>query len=400
MPCIELLTKEGSNGFQCPVCDTFHQQPQNAYLKNTTLAKLCEKKANKVSRSRIGDNFHAQLDELELKMKKIAHEKELGADKIKVYCDGLRNKVQMHLMEFTESINKHSMELIEMIDKYQNEATFKFDNTDTAFNLILDNVLNETRSFHEKWTDYLNQFKIDNDELKLASKEAKKMKINLNKLSDMMLEQTFNFNVLKLKKFRPYLGSLVRCDIKQSYTYALDCMKLHKMSSKMESIDKISFKRLNNGNLCVAYRKINDFSIRVIVYDNSFNQLFSNSLRPYEKNLQKFKILESDNAIILALLKETSETNTVIVKLDFNLNILTEKSNSNLKICDVDVHQDKFYFLNTYKETMNFSKFINASGPDLTTFTNMSPPCIPGSVSKFKVNKNYFVFLNESNVLN
>ena len=59
MPCIEFLTKSDTNGFQCPVCDKFHEQPKNGYLKNTTLTKLCDKKANKVSRSPLANSFEA-----------------------------------------------------------------------------------------------------------------------------------------------------------------------------------------------------------------------------------------------------------------------------------------------------------------------------------------------------
>ena len=105
MPCIEFLTKSGTNGFHCPACKDFHQQPQNGYLKNTTLAKLCEKKTNKVSRSPLADAFEAQLDELKSNMDKLAKENDLGAEKIKEYCDNLRNEVQLHLKEeeLTES---------------------------------------------------------------------------------------------------------------------------------------------------------------------------------------------------------------------------------------------------------------------------------------------------------
>jgi hypothetical protein len=393
MSCIELLTKNDSNRFKCPVCYDFHQQPKKGYLKNKTLAKLCNKKANKVSRSRIGNNFHAQLEDLELKMNKLADEKELGADKIKEYCDRLRNKVQLHLEEFNKSINKQSMKLFEMIDKYENEATLKYDNHDTDFNLRLDDFLSETHAFHKKWTDYLKQFEINDEELKLASKEAKKLQKEINKESDMMLEQTFNFNMLKFKKFRPFFGSLVRCDIKQSYSYALDSMKPHSMSSTTEIIDKVTFKRLSNGNVCIAYCKINELSITVIVYDKNFNQLFPKHSQPFAHKI--FKLLESDDAIVLALLNETYET-SAIIKFDFNLKVLIQKTDFDFKIWDVDVHQDKFYFLNTCDI---FSKNIYASEPDLTNFEDISPYWIPCSVSKLKVNENYFVFLNESNVL-
>ena len=104
MPCIEFLTKEESNGFQCPVCDEFHKRPKKGFSKNLNLAKLCEKKANKVSRSSLADSFEVQLNEIKLNVNKLAKENELGVDKIKDYCDGLRNEVQLHLEESTERI--------------------------------------------------------------------------------------------------------------------------------------------------------------------------------------------------------------------------------------------------------------------------------------------------------
>jgi hypothetical protein len=164
MSCIELLTKNSTNGFQCPVCKDFHQQLQNGYLKNTTLAKLCEKKANKVSRSPLANSFEVQLDELELNMVKLAKENDQGADKIKEYCDGLRNEVQLHLEESTESLKNQSLELIQKIDEYENEAALKFEKN---VNIDMDDFLSETRRFHEKWADYLKQFKINEEELKL-----------------------------------------------------------------------------------------------------------------------------------------------------------------------------------------------------------------------------------------
>ena len=112
LQCIELLLARNETGLQCPECGDFHEQPKKGYLKNTNLAKLCEKKANRVYRSPLGKAFEAQLDELKSNMDKLALENDLGVDKIKEYCDGLRNEVQLHLEELTESLKKQSLELI------------------------------------------------------------------------------------------------------------------------------------------------------------------------------------------------------------------------------------------------------------------------------------------------
>jgi hypothetical protein len=226
MPCIEFLTKRGAKGFQCPVCDEFHEQPKKGYPKNTDLARLCEKKANKVSRSGIADVFASQLDDMKSNMDKLAQENDLGEDKIKEYCDELRNEVQLHLEESTESLKKQSLELIKRIGKYEREAMLKF-NT----NLKLDTFLSETRRFHEKWTDYLKQFKIDDEQLKLASNNFKKLQNKLNNESELLTSKRFNFNLLKFTKGTSVsvFGSLVSEGGKQSYMHALASMKPHKL---------------------------------------------------------------------------------------------------------------------------------------------------------------------------
>jgi exonuclease VII small subunit len=155
-------------------------------VKNTTLAQLCEKRANKVSRSPLANSFEAQLHKLKSIIDKLTTKNEPGEDKIKEYCDGLRNEVQLHLEESTESLKKQSLELIQKIDEYENEAKLKFD---TNHNLRLDTFLSETRRFHEKWADYLKQFEINEEELKLASLDAKKLQNRLNIESELFLSK-------------------------------------------------------------------------------------------------------------------------------------------------------------------------------------------------------------------
>ena len=96
MLCIDSLTNASENGFKCPVCDDFHAKPQNGFLKNSSLAKLCDKKANPVSRGPLADTLRAQLDEIKLKLAVLAKENQLGADKIREHCEGLRNDVQLN----------------------------------------------------------------------------------------------------------------------------------------------------------------------------------------------------------------------------------------------------------------------------------------------------------------
>ena len=147
MPCIESLTKIDTNGFQCPVCNEFHEQPKKGFLKNTTLSKLCEKKPKKVSRSPIANSFETELDELKLKMNKLAHENDLGEDKIKQYYDNLKDEVQLHLEQLTASLKKQSLELIQKIDEREKEAKLKFN---TNYSLRSNRFLSTALKFNQK----------------------------------------------------------------------------------------------------------------------------------------------------------------------------------------------------------------------------------------------------------
>ena len=261
MPCIEFLTKIDTSGFQCPVCDEFHEKPKKGYLKNTTLAKLCERKPNKVSRSPLANTFEAQLDELKQNMDKLAQENDLGEDKIKEYCDGLRNEVQLHLEETTESLKKQSLELIRKIDEYEKETKLKFD---ANHNLRLDTFLRETRQFHDKWASYLKQFEIDDQELNLASNETKKLKAKLNKESELLLSNAFSFNLLKFKKSTPCFGSFVNDGVKQSYMKTLENIIGYQLRIEpSEKSNKLTFKILSNGNMCIAHLKSNDAGLSI-----------------------------------------------------------------------------------------------------------------------------------------
>ena len=161
MRCIELLTKNGENGFECPVCEDFHEKPKKGFGKIINLAKLCDIKASEVSRSTFANSLKAQLDEMKLKLDELSKENKLGAEKIKEYCDGLRNEVQLSSEELIESIKSHNSELIEQINAYENKSMLDFNKENTT---RLDGFIQEMNGFHSKWVDYLKQFKLDDDD--------------------------------------------------------------------------------------------------------------------------------------------------------------------------------------------------------------------------------------------
>jgi hypothetical protein len=401
MPCIELLTKnDTSNGFKCPVCDEFHETPQNGFSKNINLAKLCEKKANKVSRSPLADALETQLDRLQSNMVKLAHENDLAEVKITEYCDELRNQVQLHLEELTESLKNQSLVLIQKIDDYENEAKLNFDKTK---NLTLDALLTESQEFHEKWADYLKQSKLNDQDLKLASNQADSLQNKLNKEIKFILNKVLDSKLLKFTKSTPVLGNLICDDTKQIYIQALDSIKPYNLGAKLDKITQAAFMLLSNGNVCVAYRKQNDTSLKIGIWHQ--NELIK-KIKITEK-YKRFHLVEVDKAVILHFYEPEASAKRsnlgLITKFDYNLK---EQRGIWLEfvITHANAHENKLYLLAARRERN--SKKIYVLDEHLRVLKSIKlgngeglPFCVPDSVTKLRVDEKFFVFLDGTNVL-
>jgi hypothetical protein len=173
MECIELLINYGESGFKCPVCDDYHETPKNGFSKNINLANLCIKKANDISRGILADSLKDGLSKFNVSLAELKADHKLGVDKIKNYCDGLRNDVQLSSDELIESIKRHNMELIEKVNEFEMNSFLNFNNENkhNLMNQRLDAFINDMHAFEVKWVKYLKQLKINDTELRAALSE-------------------------------------------------------------------------------------------------------------------------------------------------------------------------------------------------------------------------------------
>ena len=188
MSCIDLLIKIDEDGFNCPACTKFHLKPANGFLKNVNLAKLCDINATVVSRGPLVESFKTVLDEIKSKLDELNSNNKLGVDKIRDYCDKLRNDVQLHAEELIEAIKKQNIELIQQIDAYEQESTLNFSQENST---KLSKFINETYAMHSNWSKLLKQQKISDTELKSATAEAKKSLSRVKQEDGMFLNELF-----------------------------------------------------------------------------------------------------------------------------------------------------------------------------------------------------------------
>ena len=305
--------------------------------------------------------------------------------------------------QLTESLQKQSLELIQKIDEHEKEAVLKFN---SSHNLRLDTFLGETRRFQEKWAHYLKQFRIDDEELNLAAHESQKLQKKLNKESDLFLSRVFNSSVLKFTKGTTVFGSLVNEGGKQSYKQVLKSTKSHNLRKKLHNINKISFKLLSNGNLCIAFRRNNETLVRIAVFDKDLNQLAQMPC-PLSDVYLGSQLVELNKAVVLCLFDnddgEDVPSSSSIRKYAHDLKFIRELK-VDFDINYASVHEEKLYLLATSSDQQ--SKLIYVYDENLQLLENIQlgnseglPFHVPVSVTKVRIADSYFVFLDGTNVL-
>ena len=419
MQCIELLVKDGENGFKCPVCDEFHEKPKTGFLLNANLAKLCEIKPNKVERGPLADALNTQLDEMKLKLNKLSNENNLGVDKIRQYCDLLRNEVQLSSEELIESIKAHNLELIEQINAYEKSSILDFNKENK---IELDIFVQEMSGFHSKWADYLKEIKLDDTDLKMASTQANKCLSKINKVNEQILDKVFDGNVLKFDENSARIASSIfgtlsfnKGDTKSS---SISSLKQHQLPNFSSLNEPISVKLLNVGKIVLAYRAISKKDIKVKIFDENFNQL-SERICVTGRNFKTFELNAMANgSVILCLTNLTmklskhdksddeenydnqTDTLSVIKHYDDKLKILNRIC-LYYNVCSVDTFENKLYclsrhgFLDMCMHVYD-EKLMNLMNIESNPF---EPFYIPCHVNKVQVCESYFVYRDDSEVV-
>ena len=312
MPCIEILINIGEKGFKCTECNDFHEMPPKGYLKNLKLAKLCEKRAVEVSRSKLADEFKAQLDEFKQNVDILRNKNKPCIEIIKEYFDNLRNEVQLSSEELIETIKKYNLDLIEHINAYETNSMLDFNKENKV---EFDKFINEMDAFHTKWIEYFKQAKLDDNEMIAASNQADCYLEQIKKENKQFLVKLFKGDVLKFNKnstqFKSSLvGSLVNADINYDFRERLINLNSHHIHNIISSFDRpirpISVMLLCDGKIVLACREYNYGIAEIVVFDRNFNQLSKKKI--YKDFDRDFELLQlntmGNNTIILSLIKE------------------------------------------------------------------------------------------------
>ena len=439
MPCIEFLTKNDENGFKCPVCDDFHETPKKGYLKNPNLAKLCDKKAVEVSRSKQAEDFKRKLGNFKQNLDKLANKNKPSIEIIKEYCDNLRNEVQLSSEELIETIKKYNLELIEQINAYERSSLLDFNKQNK---IILDDFIGRMYAFHSKWIEYFKQLKLDDNAMIVASNEADGYLEQIkSENEEILLDKTFNGKVFKFNKNSTELkssiiGSLINANRKLNFSKQLSYLQAHQLTGLNNHNQPITVKFLNgDGRILLAHRELNYNShVKLKIFDKNLNFLHEKLCQTarYFKSFQ-LKTMKN-NSIILCLVNSNQSNNgyynsyqsdddndsicktctlSIMSLYDDKLKKL-KKISLNYVVCSMDSFENKIFCLSeeNSKESSIRSRKSNNSNRSIyvydsrlimlqhleETYSSLSFS-IPNSISKMQVCESFYVLFNITEII-
>ena len=405
--CIELLMNKEENGLDCPVCLEFHHAPENGFLKNVTLGELSSTKPNDVYRGAIAEDVKTKMKIIKETTDKLNFCIYHPIDKIKEYCINLKQKVQLETELKMEKIKKFNEEFIGQIEKYEIECIEKCEIDKSLFEA----TINELDEFYSKWTSYMSNANIDEDELKKVLDEAKKLleyaemkKIEIcSKLFNKKL-MTFNENRNELSS--SLVGSIEYDFIKLFSSHNFQYLKEIDLKNKIPNPNLALFqmKALANDMFLFAYSHSNNKSINLDLFDkdgNLIKRVNHLNLSNHSFNLiNKINLAIKENDIFLFigynkfnLHNAGSQKKHFLRKFDQNLNLIKEL-NIGFPVNILSTYKENVYVyynssIMVYDSDLVGINTIGQSNPAL-------PFYLPNTITQFEVNDAYFLYLNGS----
>ena len=416
--CIDLLIIDDESRFKCPICEELHEISTNGFLKNERIAKFCDLKAKEVSRTPEIDSLRAQLDELKRSSDEFSNMIDFSGAKIKEHCKDLRAKVRLSKEKLIESLKGHNMDLIGQINKYEQDLSVKNEINDED-KLKFKESVEEPNKTHSEWMDYLGQFDLNDEKLKLASFYLKHSLENLNYKRGQLVDQIFNGRLLNFvenatQNSSSLLGRFEDDDSQLVYLKQLNHLKSYGLRVRLydftnacsPSILFLGVQFLNNGNICIAYHDEydDDHPLKLFMFDAGFNKLANQSFQL--SKFDEFKLAKLKSSLIFFCLSTCHDYDydnnerpdeSRITRLDDDFKKLNE-IDVDYEIKAVEGFESHLYCLSATKDV---NKQIFVYDENLVQIMSIGqhedlgePFFISDTFKKMRVSELYFVFLD------
>ena len=299
--CITNLLSTENNGIECPYCSNFHQTPENGFPQNKLLLKLLQKKPNEVYRGKLVENLKSQLYTIENACISLCAEIKNSKNKIKTHCDEVKNLIEVEAESAHATINKIKAEQLKKVDDYEKESFKVGEQESYVYKHDISLLIKENKEFTQKWTDYLKEFKIDEQQLEAACEEATSHLNKIKREQKDIDKKIFNGKLIRFeasKKLEPSLfGSIYYEDL--AY-FKIKNNKLTVLDLETNLIDypkngSVYIDVFQNKSILLFYKSNNqnhnNFTLKLVDLESRFIQKMINF--DFESSLKKFETIKN-----------------------------------------------------------------------------------------------------------
>jgi len=401
---------EEKGGLKCSICDKFHEIA--VWPKNNELSKLAKLNPNEVSRSFEAHCCKSLLKQIDDRAKFLEQDLEIGKHKITEYCDFIRNDVNLAAESWHQYIENYHEEFTSKINKYEDECLKHYDEF-LKNRQSFDDIINESVDFHQKWSNYFENFNINDTELAVTSEKAKIMIKTLNKKEKNLKSETFNG---KLIQFEPnvqkhdsrIMGKICFQNIKINFDQLeeIRTLPIKTLLRGYSSRHKIQVVALQDGTFLIGYLTNGDGgnNLDIITVDRSgkFLEIRYKILNKHGNNYSDdFKISTSNKYIFVYCYYTMAGTKANIKVFDASLSILSE-IDFGFRISCCTAFENQFFSIsyagNEPSGTLSIFDSTLKNIQNLSQKDKDMPFHFPSDISKLEVNESFYFILCQNEI--
>jgi hypothetical protein len=195
---VDLIQKNKDKQFECVFCKEIHHSSE--FYPNKTALKFVEKKAEEVYRFKCYEELKDKLSEMKRNCESFENNLDNGVSQIQEHCSKIKNEVYLRAEILIDKIHQITEGMITEIDEYEKKCLGSFNSKIDKYCKDSDNFLIEIKEFYNSTSNYMNEFKI-NEEV------VEKLLVSVSDLTSKLNKEE---NYLKKIKFNKWIIQFIR----------------------------------------------------------------------------------------------------------------------------------------------------------------------------------------------
>ena len=270
--------------FECSSCNEYHTIPDNGFKiwKQLDEFNSSQLTLEEIYRGESAEKLKKSLKIIQQEIDELNFKLQNGTDLIKEHCSKVRNKVLMETEIVIKQVRDLSDDLINEIFDYEANCISNFEK-DNIIKENFKNFIQNLKSFHNQWNQYLNKSQILDLETDKANNLISALNKRINLEKEMFHRFAFNNKPIKLNKEKMKIDKNLLGNLELSDQRSSNQTNMENDIQNYKSIKFVTFNLiLNFGLRCnrivTLMLSIFDFFRKFSFFENFFKFFLSRTL--------------------------------------------------------------------------------------------------------------------------